>query len=167
MEHAWNLSIPPQPVLAELTSEQLLLEFSAEVGVEVSDLELSTQGEHQVASMHWRFRTDHPNFPSAAKRFLPDVVELAWRQWWGPIVGRVASGGIEVDLKSRPSARLRGTTKLSQSPSGSTLATHTRTKADLPFPIAGRVEGMVDKQLASWILSTEVRVLHRRLGEEG
>lgn len=165
MEHAWNLSIPPQPVLAELTSEPLLLEFADEVGVQVTSLDLSQQGEHAVAAMEWTFRTDHPGFPSAAKRFLPDVVELGWRQWWGPVVGGSASGGIEVDLKSRPSARLKGTTKLAQAAGGSTLTTRTRTKADLPFPIAGRVEGMVDKQLASWILSTEVRVLHRRLGQ--
>ena len=55
-----------------------------------------------------------------------------------------------------------GTSQLLVVDGGSTLATSTSTKASLPFPLAGKVQSMIDKDLVGWILSVQARVLARR-----
>ena len=164
MDHVANLSLPPRAAWAELTSEPFLRAFAEEVGVDVHDMSCTRDGGRESASMEWSFETDRPGIPELAKRFLPDDVHLTWRQWWDPLVEERATGQIDVVLKGRPSAASTGACLLVGSEAGSALTTSTRTKADLPFPVAGRVESLIDKELVGWIISVQARVLLRRSG---
>jgi Protein of unknown function (DUF2505) len=166
MRHLSTLSLAPEAILVDLTSEAFLREFSEEVGVTVGSLELSEQGARQRARLEWTFTTDRAGIPELARRFLPDRVSLTWDQIWGPVVSGAASGDLTVLLKGRPAATVTGRSVLSPGGSptgnGSTLTTETRTEADLPFPVASRVERLIDRDLAGWILSVQTRVLARR-----
>lgn len=162
MDHVENLTVPTAIAWEELTTEPFLLAFAEEVGVTVSNLELSRADETATASMDWSFETDRPGIPDLAKRFLPAEVHLRWTQTWQPLDDARADGGLEVLLIGRPSATTTATSLLLPVDAGSTLTTTTRTKADLPFPLAGRVESMIDKDLVGWILSVQARVMQRR-----
>jgi len=162
VDHTFALSIPPAAVLSDLTSEDFLHAFAAEVGVEVDELECTTDGQRAVATMLWRFSTSKPGIPELAQKLLPDEVRLSWAQEWGQLAHDSAAGTLGVHLLGTPKATSLGTTQLLLADGGCTLTTSTRTKASLPFPVAGRVESMIDKDLVGWILSVQARVLARR-----
>ncbi len=162
MDHVANLTVPTATAWAELTAEPFLLAFAEEVGVAVTNLELGQADSTATASMDWSFETDRPGIPELAKRFLPSDVHLRWSQTWEPLDTGQATGGLEVLLIGRPSATTTATSLLVPADAGSTLTTSTRTKADLPFPVAGRVESLIDKDLVGWILSVQARVIQRR-----
>ena len=164
MDHVSTLTLAPAAAWAELTSEPFLRAFAAEVGVYVHDLSRTQADGRESASMEWSFETDRPGIPELAKRFLPSDVHLTWSQWWDPLVEERATGQIDVVLKGRPSATSTGACTLVGADAGSSLTTSTRTKADLPFPVAGRVESLIDKELVGWIISVQARVLLRRSG---
>ncbi len=162
MEHSFDLSIAPEAVLEELSSSDFLDAFATEVGVEVDELTCGTDGDRATASMLWRFSTAKPGIPALAQKMLPGEVRLSWAQGWSPLADDGARGTLEVNLLGSPRATSTGTARLRPSGSGSTLATSTQTKASLPFPIAGKVQSMIDKDLVGWILSVQARVLARR-----
>jgi hypothetical protein len=163
MEHSFDLTIPPAAVLADLTSEDFLHAFATEVGVEVDSLSCDTSGERAVATMAWRFSTSKPGIPDLAQKLLPGEVRLSWAQEWGSLTDDdAAEGTLEVHLLGTPKAVSLGTSRLLAVDGGSTLATSTSTKASLPFPVAGKVQSMIDKDLVGWILSVQARVLTRR-----
>jgi hypothetical protein len=162
MEHVSDLTVPTQTAWAELTSEPFLRDFAAEVGVDVHDLVCGVEGEAAVASMDWTFDTDRPGIPELARRFLPRDVRLRWGQSWAPLDGGSAVGRLDVELFGKPSARSTGECLLTEASPGSSLRTTTSTQADLPRPIAGRVESVIDRELVGWILSVQARVLVRR-----
>jgi hypothetical protein len=162
MDHVSELTVPPATAWAELTSESFLRDLADEIGVEVRELTCGREGERATAAMQWTFQTDRPGIPELAKKFLPSNVNLSWGQWWEPLADDEAQGHIDVVLTGRPSATATGSCRLVATVSGSLLTTSTRTKADLPFPVAGRVESMIDKELIGWIISLQARVLMRR-----
>jgi len=162
MDHAFDLTGAPETIHAELISQDFLLAFAAEVGVEVDSLTFDGSGDPAVATMLWRFSTARPGIPELAKRLLPDEVRLSWAQGWAPLVGGEASGTLEVTLLGRPRASSQGKSLLRAKGAGATLSTSTATKASLPFPLAGKVESMVDRDLVGWILSVQARVLAGR-----
>lgn len=162
VEHSFDLAIDPDVVLSELISEEFLLAFAEEVGVEVDDLIVGTSGDDAAAKMLWQFSTDKDGIPSLAKKMLPGEVRLSWAQSWGTLTDGVAAGTLEVNLLGNPKAVSNGTATLTVAGDGCTLATSTTTKASLPFPIAGKVQSMIDKDLVGWILSVQARVLTRR-----
>ena len=164
MEHSFDLTIAPAAVHADLISEDFLNAFATEVGVEVDSLTCDASAERAVAAMEWRFSTSKPGIPELAQKLLPDEVRLSWTQEWGPLTDAGAEGTLEVHLLGSPKATSMGTTELLVVDGGSTLATTTSTKASLPFPLAGRVQSMIDKDLVGWILSVQARVLSRRHG---
>lgn len=164
MDHLSTLPIPVAATWAELTAEPFLRDFAAEVGVEVLALERAERDGRSVAAMEWTFPTDRPGIPELARRFLPADVHLRWDQEWGPVTGDQAAGTLTVVLRGRPSATTAGRAQLSASSAGCALRTSTTTKADLPFPVAGRVESLIDRELVGWILSVQARVLIRRAG---
>lgn len=164
MDHRTNLDMPPARTLAELTGESFLRAFAEEVGVHVNDLTTGEAAGQATAAMDWSFETDRPGIPELAKRFLPSDVHLRWNQAWGPLADGRATGRLEVVLEGRPSATSTGECLLVAAGPGTTLTTSTSTKADLPFPVAGRVESLIDRELVGWILSVQARVLVRRNG---
>ena len=162
VEHSFDLAIAPETVLAELSSEDFLHAFSTEVGVEVDGLTCTTDGDMAAATMDWRFSTAKPGIPDLAQKLLPGEVRLSWTQGWGPLVDGGANGTLEVLLLGTPRATSTGSAHLRPTGTGSVLATSTSTKASLPFPVAGKVQSMIDKDLVGWILSVQARVLTRR-----
>jgi Protein of unknown function (DUF2505) len=162
MEHSFDLTIPPATVLADLTSEDFLHAFATEVGVEVDSLSCDASGERAVATMAWRFSTSKPGIPDLAQKLLPGEVRLSWAQEWGPLTDEGSEGTLEVHLLGSPKATSLGTSQLLVVDGGSNLTTSTTTKASLPFPVAGKVQSMIDKDLVGWILSVQARVLTRR-----
>jgi hypothetical protein len=163
VEHVSNLTIPPAATWAELTSEPFLRAFAEEVGVTLEGLEVADEQERAVARMGWSFDPDIPGVPELAKRFLPARVELDWAQSWAPLgPDGSAQGRLDVVLQGRPGATAVGELALVPADSGSVLRTSTRTSTELPFPLAGRIESLIDKELIGWILSVQARVLLRR-----
>lgn len=162
VEHSFDLTIAPAAVLADLTSEDFLHDFATEVGVEVDELTSAADGDRARSTMQWRFSTSKPGIPELAKRMLPGEVRLSWVQDWGPLADGGATGTLEVQLLGTPRATSLGSAQLLPAGSGCTLATSTTTKASLPFPVAGKVQSMIDKDLVGWILSVQARVLTRR-----
>lgn len=162
MDHSFDLAISPATVVAELASEDFLRAFAAEVGVTVDELACDANGDRATATMLWRFSTAKPGIPALAQKMLPGEVRLSWSQGWGPLAQDGAHGTLEVQLLGTPRATSTGSASLLPSQGGSTLTTATKTKASLPFPIAGKVESMIDKDLVGWILSVQARVLTRR-----
>lgn len=162
MEHVSNLTLPAATTWGELTSEAFLLDFAQEVGVDVHDLQCSTDGPRAVAAMDWTFETDRPGIPALARKFLPTDVRLRWAQVWDPLADGSATGRLEVELHGRPSATSIGDCLLVAGDPGSTLRTSTTTTADLPFPVRRSTEKLIDSELVGWILSVQARVLVRR-----
>jgi hypothetical protein len=166
VDHSFDLTIVPSTVHADLISEDFLRAFATEVGVEVDSLTCDASGERAVATMEWRFSTSKPGIPELAQKLLPDEVRLSWAQEWGPLTDEGSEGTLEVHLLGSPRATSLGTSQLLVVDDGSILATSTSTKASLPFPLAGKVQSMIDKDLVGWILSVQARVLTRRHAEE-
>lgn len=164
MEHVITLSLPAATTLSELTGEPFLRAFSEEIGVSVTSLTTGQRGDQAVASMDWLFDTGRPGIPDLARRFLPSDVKMRWDQTWGPIQADKAVGRLEVQLLGRPSATSLGDCRIVSADRGSTLTTSTSTKAELPFPVASTVEGLIDRELVGWILSVQARVLMKRAG---
>jgi hypothetical protein len=162
VDHSFDLTIAPSTVHADLISEDFLRAFATEVGVEVDSLTCDASGERAVATMDWRFSTSKPGIPELAQKLLPGEVRLSWAQEWGPLTEEGSEGTLEVHLLGSPRATSMGTSQLLVVDGGSTLATSTSTKAALPFPLAGKVQSMIDKDLVGWILSVQARVLTRR-----
>ncbi len=164
MRHLSTLSRTPEAILADLTSEEFLREFSDEIGVILGDVTLSTDGPQQRAVLEWTFSTDRSGIPEMARRFLPDQVRLTWDQAWGPLREGAAEGSLNVVLTGRPAATVTGASRLRSGDAADTssLSTETSTEADLPFPVASRVEKLIDRDLAGWILEIQARVLQRR-----
>lgn len=162
VDHSFDLTIPPATVHADLISEDFLHAFATEVGVEVDSLTCDSSGDRAVAEMQWRFSTSKPGIPELAQKLLPGEVRLSWAQAWGPLTDERGEGTLEVHLLGSPKAVSMGTAHLLVADGGSTLVTSTSTKASLPFPLAGRVQSMIDKDLVGWILSVQARVLARR-----
>ncbi len=162
MDHSFDLTIPPATVHADLISEDFLNAFATEVGVEVDSLTCDSSGARAVAEMQWRFSTSKPGIPELAQKLLPGEVRLSWAQEWGPLTAQGSEGTLEVHLLGSPKAVSTGTAQLLVVDAGSTLVTSTSTKASLPFPLAGKVQSMIDKDLVGWILSVQARVLTRR-----
>jgi hypothetical protein len=163
VEHVSNLSIPPALTWGELTSEPFLRAFAAEVGVTLEDLEVGQEEDHSVARMGWSFDPDIPGVPELAKRFLPDRVRLDWAQSWAPLdADDSAAGRLDVVLQGRPGATAVGQCALAPAADGSVLRTMTRTSTELPFPLAGRIESLIDSELIGWIVTVQARVLVRR-----
>lgn len=162
MEHVANLTLPATRTWSELTSEPFLLDFAHEVGVDVHDLQCTTDGPRALASMDWTFETDRPGIPALARKFLPTDVRLRWSQEWSPLTDGSATGRLDVELHGRPSATSTGDCLLVADGSGSTLSTATNTQADLPFPVRKTTEKLIDSELVGWILSVQERVLVRR-----
>jgi hypothetical protein len=162
VEHTFELSIPPATVHADLISEDFLHAFATEVGVEVDSLTCDSPGERATATMLWRFSTAKAGIPELAQKLLPDEVRLSWAQEWGPLTDQGSEGTLEVHLLGSPKATTLGTSQLLLVDGGSTLTTTTSTKASLPFPLAGKVQSMIDKDLVGWILSVQARVVARR-----
>lgn len=166
MEHRFELSIPADAVLADLTSTDFLQAFAAEVGVQMGSLTCTAGGDDPAgrarASMQWSFETDIPAIPRFARTLLPDRVELSWAQEWGPRHGDTATGTLEVTLTGRPRAVSTGSARLVAVGPGCALSTQTTTRASLPFPVRGKVESTIDRELVGWILSVQARVLTRR-----
>jgi len=162
VDHSFDLTIAPSAVHADLISEDFLRAFATEVGVEVDSLVCQDSGDRALASMQWRFSTSKPGIPELAQKLLPGEVRLSWAQEWGPLTDEGSEGTLEVHLLGSPKATSTGTSQLLVVDGGSTLATSTSTKASLPFPLAGKVQSMIDKDLVGWILSVQARVLSRR-----
>jgi Protein of unknown function (DUF2505) len=163
MDHLLRLTRDPASILAEVTSEDFLTDFSNEVGVTLSDLSVSESGDQSLASMRWRFSTAVAGVPELARHFLPSEVELTWNQSWLPLDGKDrAQGNLKVRLERRPSATATGACSLVPDGGGSTMKVRTKTDAQLPFPIAGRVETLIDRDLIGWIFEVQTRVLERR-----
>jgi hypothetical protein len=165
VDHVSNLTIPPSTTWAELTGEPFLRAFAEEVGVTLEELAVGAEGERAVARMEWSFDPDIPGVPELAKRFLPARVQLGWEQSWAPLGhDERADGRLDVVLQGRPGATAIGDCSLVPTSDGSTLRTTTRTSTELPFPLAGRIESLIDKELIGWILTVQARVLLRRNG---
>jgi hypothetical protein len=162
VDHSFDLSIAPSTVHADLISEDFLRAFATEVGVEVDSLTSESSGDRARATMQWRFSTSKPGIPELAQKLLPGEVRLSWAQEWGPLTGDGSEGTLEVHLLGSPKATSLGDARLLVVDDGSTLTTSTSTKASLPFPLAGKVQSMIDKDLVGWILSVQARVLARR-----
>lgn len=162
VDHTFDLTAAPATVLADLTSEDFLRAFAAEVGVEIDSLSCDSGLDPATAQMDWRFSTQKPGIPTLARKMLPQEVRLNWAQQWGPVTDGRAKGDLEVQLLGKPQATSTGHALLLPGPDGSRLTTTTSTKAALPFPIAGRVQSMIDKDLVGWILSVQARVINRR-----
>lgn len=163
MDHVLRLTGDPAEVLAELVDEDFLQAFSDEVGVRLSDLAVGDAGSASTAHMRWAFSTAVAGVPEIARHFLPKEVELTWDQSYGQLgADNTATGNLKVRLERRPSATVLGACTLEPNGEGSTLTIRTKTDAELPFPIAGRVEGLIDKDLIGWIVEVQGRVLERR-----
>lgn len=165
MEHKHIFSgASPDAVFAEFTNPDFLHAFSAEVGVESDHLTTSVTDGIEKADMPWSFPTNRPGIPSLARKMLPPAVNLDWHQEWGPAQGSPISGSMHVVLHGKPSADVTAKAQLAAQGSDTVYTAVTTTKTSLRWPLAGSVEGTIDKELVGWILSVQARVLRRRLG---
>ena len=160
MEHKAVIESTTVEAVQRLLSEHAFLEaFAAEVGVTPGDIDVSEQPHAVEATMPWAFRTDKAGIPSLAQRFLPQEVQLVWWQEWKTAE---PSGDIRVELHGRPAATCTGRASLSQSGDDVeyVVVTETRTSG-VPWPLGGKVESMINKDLVGWILSVQARVANR------
>jgi hypothetical protein len=160
MEHREVLSSTTVDAVRQLLSEHAFLEaFAREVGVEPGEIAVVEGPQAVEASMPWAFSTDIPVIPSWARPLLPSEVRLNWWQEWRH---REPHGDIRVDLEGRPAATCTGTARLTQAGDDVeyVVVTETKTKG-VPWPLGGKVEAMVNKDLVGWILSVQARVANR------
>ena len=146
-----------------LLSEHAFLEaFAQEVGVEAGEIAVVEGPQAVEATMPWAFRTDIPGIPSLAQKFLPREVQLNWWQEWRH---REPHGDIRVDLEGHPAATCTGRARLTQVGDHVEYVVTTETKTrGVPWPLGGKVESMINKDLVGWILSVQARVANREGG---
>lgn len=161
MEHREVIQDTTVEAVRTLLSQHAFLQaFAQEVGVTAGPIDISTKPESVEASMPWAFRTDVAGIPSLAQRFLPKEVQLNWWQAWRC---DEAQGDIRVDLDGRPAATCTGRASLTQSGQDVEylVVTSTQTRG-VPWPLGGKVEDMINKDLVGWILSVQARVANRQ-----
>lgn len=164
MEHTSTfVGIAPEAVYDEFISQDFLLAFSTDVGVESGELDLSSNEGVHTAGMPWRFATDRPGIPSLARKLLPNEVMLDWRQQWGPLSQPPIPGTIAVALHGSPSADVQARAELLAHGEDTVYRVRSKTRTSLRWPVAGTVESTIDKELVGWILQVQARVLRRRL----
>lgn len=162
MEHRAVIESTTVAAVQKLLSEHAFLEaFAKEVGVTPGQIDISRGSAAVEASMPWAFRTDKAGIPALAQRFLPQEVHLNWWQAWR--MGEPA-GDIKVELSGRPAATCNGQASLRQSGDDVEylVVTETRTHG-VPWPLGGKVESMINKDLVGWILSVQARVANREI----
>jgi hypothetical protein len=162
MEHRATIESTTVEAVQQLMSEHAFLEaFAREVGVNTGEIDIAEQSDAVEATMPWQFRTDRAGIPSLAQRFLPQEVHLTWWQQWKH---NHPSGDIRVDLDGRPAATCTGTASLSQNGDDVEYVVITETKTrGVPWPLGGKVESMINKDLVGWILSVQARVANREI----
>lgn len=160
MEHRAVIESTTVEAVQKLLSEHAFLEaFAGEVGVTAGDIDITRNDGSVEASMPWAFRTDKAGIPALAQKFLPQEVHLNWWQAWQT---DAAAGDIKVELDGRPAATCTGTATLRQNGDDVEylVVTETRTHG-VPWPLGGKVESMINKDLVGWILSVQARVANR------
>jgi hypothetical protein len=168
MEHTHAFAgVAPELVYREYISSDFLLAFSTEVGVNSGELALGASNGQETADMPWSFPTNRPGIPSLAQKLLPGEVHLDWHQQWGPVAEGLIPGAIQVELHGTPSAKVQATARLIADGDGTKYVVLSTTKTGLRWPVAGKVESTIDKELVGWILQVQARVLRRRLGLPG
>lgn len=160
MEHRAVIESTTVEAVQELLSQHAFLEaFAAEVGVTAGDIDITQTGRSVEAAMPWEFRTDKAGIPSLAQKFLPREVHLNWWQQWR--TGE-AAGDIKVELDGRPAATCTGQASLRQNGDDVEYLVITQTRTHgVPWPLGGKVESMINKDLVGWILSVQARVANR------
>lgn len=160
MEHRATIESTTVEAVQQLLSEHAFLEaFAKEVGVTAGEIDIDEEAEVVKAQMPWQFRTDRAGIPSLAQRFLPQEVKLLWRQEWKQAAPH---GDIRVELEGRPAAICTGQANLTQNGEDVDYVVITETKTSgVPWPLGGRVESMINKDLVGWILSVQARVANR------
>lgn len=159
MEHRAVIESTTVEAVHELLTKHAFLEdFAKEVGVTPGPIEGGDDDGAVEASMPWSFRTDKAGIPSLAQKFLPKEVELVWWQAWRPD----ATGEIKVNLDGTPAATCTGQASLRQNGDDVEYLVVTETKTHgVPWPLNGKVESMINKDLVGWILSVQARVANR------
>ena len=160
MEHRAVIESTTVEAVRKLLSEHAFLEaFAEEVGVTAGPIDISEEDGSVEATMPWAFRTDAAGIPSLAQKFLPQEVQLNWWQAWRT---SEAQGDIRVELDGRPAATCTGKASLTQNGDDVEylVVTETRTSG-VPWPLGGKVESMINKDLVGWILSVQARVANR------
>ena len=160
MEHRAVIESTTVEAVQQLLSQHAFLEaFAKEVGVTAGDIDIEQESEAVAASMPWAFRTDKAGIPSLAQRFLPKEVELLWWQQWR---NSEPDGDIKVELHGSPAATCTGKATLAQKGDDVEYLVVTETKTHgVPWPLGGKVESMINKDLVGWILSVQARVANR------
>ena len=162
MEHKAVIESTTVDAVQRLLSEHVFLEaFAKEVGVTTGDIDIETSADEIAATMPWAFRTDKAGIPSLAQKFLPQAVELQWSQTWQT---EQPNGDITVELHGHPAATCTGRATLAQNGDDVeyTVVTETKTSG-VPWPLGGKVESMINKDLVGWILSVQARVANREI----
>lgn len=160
MEHRAVLESTTVEAVQKLLSEHAFLEaFAKEVGVTPGLIDVTQETGEVQASMPWVFRTDKAGIPSLAQRFLPKEVHLNWWQSWRTTD---PTGDIKVELSGTPAATCTGQASLRQEGADVEylVVTETRTHG-VPWPLGGKIESMINKDLVGWILSVQARVANR------
>lgn len=161
MEHRALLEATTVEKVQQLLNEHAFLEaFAQEVGVTPGPIEVDESVEPAKTSMPWSFRTDKAGIPSLAQKFLPKEVQLVWEQQWQDN----ATGSITVELNGTPAATCTGRASLTQDGDNVDYLVVTDTKTHgVPWPINGKIESTINKDLVGWILSVQARVANREL----
>jgi Protein of unknown function (DUF2505) len=159
MEHRAVLEATTVEKVQQLLNEHAFLEaFAKEVGVTPGPIEV----EDDTTTMPWSFRTDKAGIPSLAQKFLPKEVQLVWEQQWSDD----ATGSITVELNGTPAATCNGKATLTQDGDNVDYLVVTETKTHgVPWPINGKIESSINKDLVGWILSVQARVANRELAD--
>jgi hypothetical protein len=162
MEHKAVIESTTVEAVQQLLSEHAFLEaFAKEVGVTTGEIAVTEQADAVEATMPWAFRTDKAGIPSLAQKFLPQEVQLQWWQEWKT---NAPDGDIRVELHGRPAATCTGSARLSQNGDDVEYVVVTQTKTNgVPWPLGGKVESMINKDLVGWILSVQARVANREV----
>ncbi len=160
MEHRTVIESTTVQAVQQLLSEHAFLEaFANEVGVSAGEIDVVKEADSVQASMPWAFRTDRAGIPSLAQKFLPTEVQLNWWQQWS---NAQPDGDIRVELHGRPAATCTGRATLTQSGDDVEYVVVTETKTSgVPWPLGGKIESMINKDLVGWILSVQARVANR------
>ncbi len=162
MEHKAVIESTTVDAVQRLHSEHAFLEaFAKEVGVTTGQIDIDQKPDEIAATMPWAFRTDKAGIPSLAQKFLPQEVELQWSQTWQT---EAPNGDITVELHGHPAATCTGRATLAQDGDDVhyTVITETKTSG-VPWPLGGKVESMINKDLVGWILSVQARVANREI----
>lgn len=160
MEHRAVIESTTVEAVQELLSQHAFLEaFAKEVGVTTGDIDITEESDGVEAQMPWEFRTDKAGIPSLAQKFLPQEVKLTWWQQWST---DEPTGSVRVDLEGKPAATCTGQARLTQSGDDVEYVVITETKTSgVPWPLNGKVESMINKDLVGWIISVQARVANR------